>query len=122
MVGIGVNTSSDIRRFPAEIAETATTLRREIEKEVDNDLFLAALLHRYDDFYRDYKARRLDGLFDEYRQICSTLGEEVAVDTAKGTIQGTALDISPRGALVVGSEGGRVEIFEGTVRDTRGRS
>ena len=116
IVGIGVNTANDIRRFPPDLAGVATTLRKETGRQLDNDSFLSDLIRLYDDFYRDYKHGRTGAMLGEYRKLCTILGTEVVVETAKGIVRGTASDISAAGALVILRGDTRTEIFEGTVR------
>jgi len=115
IVGIGVNVTVDLRRLPQEIQETATSLKREMGKNVENEAVLSDLLREYNDFYATYTGRGAEHLLTEYRGLCATLGKAVVIQTTKSKISGSAIDISPAGALVLDSGGKRMEIFEGTL-------
>jgi biotin-(acetyl-CoA carboxylase) ligase len=53
---------------------------------------------------------------DEYRTMCDTLGRTVRVERADApSIEGTAVDITGSGSLVVEAEGGRREVASGDV-------
>jgi len=117
IVGIGVNTANDLSRLPEEIRATATSLKLETGKQIDNEDFLDHLCRQYEAFHDRYVAGETERLVQEYRQLCSTLGKTVTVETAKGKVKGRAVDVSPLGALIVESGGKRVEVYEGTVLD-----
>ena len=122
IVGIGVNTASDVNRLPEEVRANATSLKRETGKSIDNEDFLDRLCRQYEGFYDRYVAGETERLVQEYRQLCSTLGKTVTVETAKGKVKGRAVDVSPLGALIVESGGKRIEVYEGTVLDAAGAS
>ncbi len=115
IVGIGVNVAVDLRRLPQNVQSTATSLRREMGRNVEPESVLADLLKEYDDFYATYVGQGAERLLMEYRGLCTTLGKDVVIETAKGRISGNAIDVSPVGALVLDTGGKRMEIFEGTL-------
>ncbi len=78
----------------------------------DRDALLDALLGNLD--------RRLEGdhaaLLDDYRVGCETLGRAVRVETPAGTLQGTAVEVTGDGLLVVEDEiGARHTVSAGDV-------
>jgi len=118
IVGIGLNVGVDLRRLPKDVQSSATSLRRELEGDVDPESVLVDLLQDYDDFYAVYVGEEKERLLKEYREMCETLGKSVVIETAKGRMSGRAIDISGAGALVLDSGGKRTEIFEGTLVKT----
>jgi biotin-(acetyl-CoA carboxylase) ligase len=49
--------------------------------------------------------------------LCSTIRQRVAVETPHGIVRGTAIEVTPQGALVLMDEAGkRVEVEDGSVR------
>jgi len=115
VVGIGINVAVDLRRLPPDVQSSATSIRRENGRDADVESVLADLLKEYDDFYGAYARKETGRLLSEYRGTCTTLGESVVIETAKGRVSGRAIDVSSDGALVLDSGGRRVEVFEGTV-------
>jgi BirA family biotin operon repressor/biotin-[acetyl-CoA-carboxylase] ligase len=58
-------------------------------------------------------------LADETRRRCATLGRRVRVETAAGTLTGTATGLTDAGHLVVRTDGGDVEVAAGDVVHVR---
>jgi BirA family biotin operon repressor/biotin-[acetyl-CoA-carboxylase] ligase len=94
VVGMGINTVWP-RDLPDEIAATATALNHVSDRPVDRDRLLACVLDGID---RRYPVMNV---VDEYRQRCTTIGEEVRVERVSGELRGTATDIDDVGHLVV---------------------
>jgi BirA family biotin operon repressor/biotin-[acetyl-CoA-carboxylase] ligase len=91
---------------PDEIAGIATSLWREARPEFQRrlnprtllELVLGALEHRVDDLsYADGRRRQAA----EYRRRCATVGKRVRVSVGEKTFEGTAVDVSAEGHLVL---------------------
>jgi BirA family biotin operon repressor/biotin-[acetyl-CoA-carboxylase] ligase len=125
VVGVGLNVSWP--EVPDELDRLATALnllggeagaRGEAgaEAEVDRVELLVAFLRRLDDGYAALVTGGADGLLDRWRARSVTLGRRVRVDLGAGDVEGTALDVTPEGHLVVATdEGGRRTIAVGDV-------
>lgn len=115
VVGVGVNVNwTD---FPPEIVETATACNLVTGEAVDVDELLARFLDRLDHRYTTLLAPAGDqAVLGEYRQRCATLGRAVRVETGEGVVEGTALDVTDAGHLIVESpDGSRHEFAVGDV-------
>jgi BirA family biotin operon repressor/biotin-[acetyl-CoA-carboxylase] ligase len=55
------------------------------------------------------------GILDDYRSRCLTLGQDVRVERHESTVEGRAIGIDERGALVVEGAAGPVTIAFGDV-------
>lgn len=90
------------RRVPDELRLSATSIRREIGKDVGRaellELLLVDLERRLGQLDEEGGAARLAV---EYRRRCATLGQVVQVTTATDELRGEAVDITPDGHLVV---------------------
>ncbi len=116
VAGIGVNTNLSLDRIPAEIRPNVTSLNSETGAEVSNDELLEYLLPEYDKVYRATKSGTRKSLARDYMALCSTIRRRVEVVTPEGRVRGTAVEVTPAGALVVVDEQGRrTEIEDGTV-------
>lgn len=121
VLGIGINVSTT----PAELpVPSATSLELCAGAPVDRTALLSCILGRLDHWLERWSAASGDaaqaGLYDAYRQACSTVGREVAVETtAGGTLRGTAIDISGDGRLVVRTNGTVQAIGAGDVHHVR---
>jgi BirA family biotin operon repressor/biotin-[acetyl-CoA-carboxylase] ligase len=116
IAGIGVNTNVDVERFPAELRPKVTTLKHEVDFEVNHDEFLEYMLRHYTDVYRAYRSGAKETLLRDYRGLCTTINRNVAVDTDEGVLKGRAVDITKEGHLLVVDEAGaRHTVAEGSV-------
>jgi BirA family biotin operon repressor/biotin-[acetyl-CoA-carboxylase] ligase len=111
VVGIGLNVNWP-HDLPDELAESATALNHVTGHDVDRvDLlvaFLGRLEQRYDTLVTGGPAA---GLLDEWRRRSATLGRRVRVDLGSRDVEGTAVDITGEGHLVVETAEGEQQAF-----------
>lgn len=120
VVGAGVNVSwpvmapdpagGDAALDPsvAEVAGIATALNW-LGAEVDRVELLAAYLRGLEGLYAALLLDGPAGLLDQWRERSATLGRRVRVDLGVDDVEGTAVDVTPEGQLVV-------EAIDGTRR------
>lgn len=115
VLGIGLNANLD----PEDLgAPEATTIRRELGRDVDHMRLLEGVLGSLErELQRISEA--FDDVLDDWRMLDCTLGERVRVYRRGETLEGVATDITPGGALVLRTDRGPVEIFEGDVERLR---
>ncbi len=117
VAGVGVNTNVPLDRLPEEVRGGATSLKAETGIEVSNDEFLEYMLREFDKVYGASKSGARKVLAKDYMALCTTIRQKVEVTTAEGKVRGTAVEVTPDGALVLVDESGkRVEVADGTVR------
>jgi BirA family biotin operon repressor/biotin-[acetyl-CoA-carboxylase] ligase len=114
IIGIGINTDIPLEELPPQLRGRATTLRHLLGMRVNNESLLAALLEALESLY---PMPGTEGqVVSRYRDLCSTLGREVVVETSSGRVRGRAVEISPEGFLILETgEGERREIAEGSI-------
>ncbi len=115
VVGIGLNVAwpADL---PPELAEIAVAMNHVVDVPVDREDLLIALLSELGPRYEALCAGDRAGLLDEWRRRSATLGHRVRVDLGPSDVEGTAVDITDEGHLVVETlEGGRRTIAVGDV-------
>jgi BirA family biotin operon repressor/biotin-[acetyl-CoA-carboxylase] ligase len=93
VVGIGLNVTTTRDELPLP---SATSLRLEGARVTDRDTLLRAVLRELTAVLADPEGGR-----DDYRQLCSTLGEQVRIELPAGSVVGTAEAIDDDGRLVV---------------------
>ena len=106
VIGIGINCGQEEADFPPEIRNIAGSLHGITDQRIDRAQVAAALL---DALYRMSKTLLTDrsNLMEQYRSDCITLGQQVSLLTADGSVrQGTALDIDEEGGLLVAFDDG----------------
>ena len=98
-----------------EVAGIATALNW-LAPPVDRADLLVAFLRRLDERYRALLAAGPAGLVAEWRRRSATLGRRVRVDLGADDVEGTAVDVTEEGHLVVETvEGGRRTLAVGDV-------
>jgi len=113
LVGIGLNVNLDVERIP-EIAEIATSLKRETGREVAREEVLAALLNHFEALYLE--ARRGRPPLEGWKSRLETLGRHVRVTSAGSVEEGVAEDVDAEGSLLLRRDDGtRVTIPAGEV-------
>ena len=113
VIGIGINVNWPRAEMPAEIAATATSLADLAGNPVDRVQLLGTLLDELDAEVVAIEAGISPVV--RYREVCATLGTEVAIETATGRLRGSAIAVDDRGALVVETSAGPVAVSSGEV-------
>ncbi|MFN2613562.1 MAG: biotin--[acetyl-CoA-carboxylase] ligase [Actinomycetota bacterium] len=111
LVGLGINVSNT--SFPAELP-AATSLALEGAKRLDRADLLARTMQGFEELMRDP-----DAALGRYREICVTLGRRVRVETPRDPVEGIAVDVDARGALVVDTGGSTTAVAAGDVVHVR---
>lgn len=109
VVGIGVNANVDAERLPAG----ATTIR-ELGGAVDRRRYLQRLLEEFHDLTGDP-----EGILPAWRELATTLGRRVRVDTPAGEVVGVARGIERPGRLVVETADGLRRVSTGDCEHLR---
>ncbi len=114
VVGMGLNVA-----WPPEPTDLATSASSAAGRPVDRDELLEA--------YLGHLGPRLDqwetapaALLTEYRGALATLGREVRVELPSGMVEGTAVDLTAAGHLVVEVDGERLDVSAADVVHLRG--
>ncbi len=120
VAGIGVNTNVPLDRLPAEAGGGATSLKAETGTEVSNDEFLEYMLREYEKVYKASQSGARNVLARDYMALCTTIRQRVEVATPEGKVRGTAIEVTPLGALVLVDDSGvRTEVADGSVTPLR---
>jgi BirA family biotin operon repressor/biotin-[acetyl-CoA-carboxylase] ligase len=115
VVGIGINVNRI--NFGEEIADMATSLKKESGHNIERSVLLSEILTA---FFRDYKLflekQDLSPFLESYNQKLVNVGREVKIIKKGEEIIRTAIGINDRGELIVqDAEGNTEHIFSGEV-------
>jgi BirA family biotin operon repressor/biotin-[acetyl-CoA-carboxylase] ligase len=100
VVGIGINVCWPDDR-PADLADLAVACNDITDRPVEREDLLVAVLERLASWYPRLAARDRDPLLAAWRARSATLGRRVRVDLGRDDLEGTAVDITPEGHLVI---------------------
>ena len=109
VIGIGINVSHRTEDFEGEVADLATSLERELGKEVSKNELAAAMIASLDTLYDDLRCGNTADYVERYRRDCVTLGKEVQLLWQDVHEKVFALDVDEQFGLVVRREDGRIE-------------
>lgn len=112
VTGLGMN--ANVRAFPPELREIATSLALETGRPVDRAALVRTFLERYEHFYTVFLQGRTDLVLDRWKALSRTLGSRIAVEIAGRRITGVARDIEPDGSLMLETPDGETHrVFSG---------
>ncbi len=109
LLGIGVDVNFDPSVLSPNLQKTVTTIRTELDHEVDRARFLARLLREFERHFELLEAQEYDAIIREWKSMSCTLEHHVHVSTLKKSFDGEAIDIDEFGALIIRKENGKIE-------------
>jgi BirA family transcriptional regulator, biotin operon repressor / biotin---[acetyl-CoA-carboxylase] ligase len=116
VLGVGLNANLEPQDLGLPDRQT-TTLRSELGHDVDLTALLRSLLS-----HLDTELGRIEdfgAILDDWRALDCTLGERVRVRRFGETLEGMALDLGPEGELLLETDDGVIELFEGEIERLR---
>jgi BirA family transcriptional regulator, biotin operon repressor / biotin---[acetyl-CoA-carboxylase] ligase len=115
VVGVGLNVSwpqdDEATHDLADVADAAVALNWLTSVTIDRVELLVAFLRRLDQSYGQLVSEGPQTAMDEWRRRSATLGRRVRVDLGPDDVEGTAVDVTAEGHLVVEAPGGRRRTF-----------
>ena len=109
LVGMGLNVNLDLEAEP-EIADIATSVRRELGRDASREELLAALLNVFEARYSE--ALKGDAPFRAWRSRLETLGRRVRATLAGRVEEGVAEDVDAEGNLLIRRDDGSLATVE----------
>jgi BirA family biotin operon repressor/biotin-[acetyl-CoA-carboxylase] ligase len=106
---MGVNVNLNVEGVP-EIADTATSVRRELGHDSPREEVLATLLNAFEARYAD--AQGGDAAFRAWRSRLETLGQRVRATLGERVEEGIAEDVDAQGSLLIRRDDGSLVTVE----------
>ncbi len=115
VIGIGINVN--MREFPEELADKATSLFLELGSPVNRSQLVAGSMKAFEKNYAVFeKTQDMSGLLEEYQKVLANKDQPVRVLQPHHEYSGIARGINARGELLVEREDGTVEaVYAGEV-------
>lgn len=111
VIGIGLNINQNLSDFPLELQQIATSLSIERGSEINRTELFLALCSDLDSAYRLFLEDGFTPFYQLWKRYNTTLGQEVTINSAGGSISGQALDLTSQGALQVLDNIGAIHII-----------
>ncbi len=109
ILGIGINVNQMVNDFPAELIETATSLRVESETVIDRAELLAEILERFEQNYLQTKAGSFENILTHWKKRCPNIGRPISIRQEENIYHGIFKDIDKNGYLILQAESGAEE-------------
>lgn len=106
VVGIGIDMNVDVPMLPSDLQKGATSLKNELDTEINGALLVQRFLQNFENIYNDFKDGKFPEILDEWRAMSSTIGTSVEVRTRGKRVQGYAVGINKEGILIIEMEDG----------------
>jgi BirA family biotin operon repressor/biotin-[acetyl-CoA-carboxylase] ligase len=120
VVGVGINVNHTAAELGRPLEALATSLRLEVGRLVERSALAAQLFVELENWYEWLKMGNSSLILDEWRRHAATLGRRVRVLLGQTTVEGTALDVTNEGALLVErKDGSRTMVHAGDVEHLR---
>lgn len=114
ITGVGINVN--IKEFPEDLKDIATSLSLELGNVVSRKDILVSVLSEIEKTYEDFKVNGLNNIMDEYKSYSVTLGNFVKVTSINDIMEGEAIEITDDGLLVVKlKDGMKKKVISGDV-------
>jgi BirA family biotin operon repressor/biotin-[acetyl-CoA-carboxylase] ligase len=116
VVGVGINVNTELKAFPGDVRDMATSLRVSGGRPVSRLLLLQRLLRRQEQWYELFSAGALEKIIERWRQLDTTVGRVVEVILPQKRFVGVAEAVDDDGALLVRDKKGElVRVLAGDV-------
>ena len=109
LVGIGIDLNMDVTTFPPNLRGGATSLKAELDREIQGAELVQRFLQRFEILYNQFKAGEFREILTEWRKLSSTIGKYVEVHKKGRIVYGEAVGVNKDGKLIL-------ELEDGTLR------
>lgn len=116
VVGIGINANIDLHSFSPDLRGSATSLKTELQKTVDEGQLLQLVFEKLEYYYGLFQKGKYDALLAEWKKLAAFLGKPVEVVSLDEKFVGKAVDVDENGALIIRlGDGSLRKIFSGDI-------
>jgi len=116
VLGVGFNVSMQMSDFSAELRPLATSLLIESGERQPRPVVVARLLEHLEEWLSLHETEGFGPVADRWRELSSTLGRRVRIESGGASVEGDAVDLADDGALLVRVSGGvLVRVLAGDV-------
>lgn len=109
VVGIGIDANVDVEEFPPELRDGATSLKKEMDKEISGVKLVQRFSENFEKVYNDFNHGKFPEILKDWRKFSKTIGSYVEVIKRDQTVRGEAVGVNKDGALIL-------ELDDGSLR------
>ncbi len=102
VVGVGINVNASLSQLPSN----ATSIKNEMGKKFSRVGLVQEVLRSLEKWYGSLKQNGFDCSLKRWKELSSTLGQNVRVVNSNGDIEGEAIDLDSYGGLIIRNDSG----------------
>lgn len=99
ILGVGINLN--VRQFPDDLRDKASSIFIETKKHLDHQSFYHNLCKSLDTYYSLLKKEEVDALLSKWREYTLMCGRDVRIELPDRLVIGKVLDIDHQGGLII---------------------
>ncbi|UCD05884.1 MAG: biotin--[acetyl-CoA-carboxylase] ligase [candidate division WOR-3 bacterium] len=99
ILGVGINLN--VRQFPDDLRDKASSIFIETKKHLDPQSFYHNLCKSLDTYYGLLKNEEVDALLSKWREYTLMRGRDVSIELPGRLVVGKVLDIDHQGGLII---------------------
>lgn len=117
IAGIGIDVNLAVDDYPESLREIATSLKRELGQEVDRALIITEIMYEWEQLYNMYEEQGFGPIRTLWEANSIMIGRQVHIESAYGSVSGTAQGLDDSGALMVLGAGNVYQkVFSGDIQ------
>jgi len=101
VIGFGINANFPLSKLPASLHDSATTLQKELNRDVSIEALFCSLLEQFEHYYLVFNEGKFEAVLAEWRRLAKFLGSYVYVTSLNEKVEGWAIDVDESGALII---------------------
>ncbi len=101
VIGIGLNVNNDLGELDDDVRSRSTSIITELGSEADLSIVYRDLMYILDMQYGRFLEGGSQAILDDWTDRSSTIGKDIQVETAQGTVEGRAMGVDGSGALIL---------------------
>lgn len=109
LVGVGIDLNVDVDSFPPELQNGATSLKVELDREIQGSELVKRFLQKFETRYNQFQAGNFREILNQWRKLSSTIGSQVEVHKKGRTVYGEAVGVNKDGKLIVELDDGTLQ-------------
>jgi BirA family transcriptional regulator, biotin operon repressor / biotin---[acetyl-CoA-carboxylase] ligase len=113
ILGVGINLSLPADGVPTELLQRIDCLENLCGRNVDVNMLAAEVTNAFEGIYDLVLSGQSGSILQQWKQFSVTLGREIRAAVGDSIIEGTAIDITSSGALVVSTPSGELHTLVG---------
>lgn len=113
IIGIGINVNNDLEK---ELQLNATTLKKELNKEISLHELLRAIIENFDVNYNKLISGDHDFIRDSWLEYSNIIGRKIQVIDGKNVTTGKVIQVDSDGYIIINNNRGDIKIITGDIK------